>query len=400
MREAQNPAVAIDDDGAALLLWVAKTAPVSLQSSYLPANSLSWNVPTQVDSGVGNVRIYPLNYKNPTRSNPQVTLKNHIGFAAWAQVGTDSTLLYVSRHDSGGWGAPVAMKSASGAVAANARVVSDAFGNATVVWVQYQSESVNDGSLVYSRYNSATAMWGEPTVIATGYFPNVVGVLQLIMDKNNVPNLLWLEGSDSAQRSLKFARLPLDASVSLVTVAQGELVDTALTLSNDDFQPLAVWTSYDTSGYSNVMLSRYSESGWGAAVAIGIGSAPAISVLPKGDLVVAWNNGSKLYTKEYLSTSGWQAYRQAYDLGAVSPQVVSDELGNVEMIWYGSHTYQSRRSVEGEWSMAVKPFGGDLFPGYNNGLENRLVMNAAGRAIAAWTVSSGTYKVQASLLNP
>ncbi len=119
------PAIAISDDGDAMVVWISAVGSDKdvFASHYKKGGA--WSTPEMIETTVG------------TADDPSVVAApDGVFFAAWSDNDGSSTKIYANRFDGNGWGAAQRIDSGNNADCEDAFLTADKEGNVTVLWSQ------------------------------------------------------------------------------------------------------------------------------------------------------------------------------------------------------------------------------------------------------------------------
>ena len=226
--EAFGPQIAIDPDGNAIAVWQQSDGTIySIYSNRYASGTGSWGTAELIENN------------NNSAFGPQIAIDpDGNAIAVWWQSDGTYYSIYSNRYDSTteSWGAAQDIDMTNSNAFAP-QIAIDSYGNAIVVWQQY------DGTIysIYSnRYDSTTESWGAAKLI---------------------------ENSD------------LDAYEPQIAI-------------NSDGNAIAVWRQHDGTSYS-IYSNRYTSStGWGTAELIENNDSnadfPQVAIDPDGNAIAVW----------------------------------------------------------------------------------------------------------------
>ncbi len=408
LRNASNPALAIDEQGNAVALWVENSTPPSLHAARYNGGDDTWSPPERIDNGAGEVPSSPWRATRYSRSNPQVAIGGGRAFAIWVQRDGDYLSVYASTLGDAGWSTPVALESENNGDAHRARIVADPLGNATAVWVQKRDAIDRDPVVLAAYYSAASASWSRPEQVGAGRPVWDDSVLQLARAGDGRIGLAWLGETDSGERALYYRERTAEGWQARNRLARGDIRSTELAFASGDNRPVLAWSRNTGNYIYRIEVAQRQNGAWQTASVTSefdtSSLMPTIGVLPEGDLLLAWSRRSpssllSIYTSRYIAGSSWQTPVLLHEIGGNYPRMATDAEGNAELLWYGPQTWESRyRAQTGTWTSPHKPFDGGVASGFNLGKEHRVVMNGAGRAIAIWSTESSTDRIRVSVL--
>lgn len=396
-----NPDISIDNDGNAIAVWVEDSTPDVLRAAYLPANSNTWLASEGIDSGVGTIpNNYYYNLVRYSRVNPQVSINNNVAFAAWVQNNGTHNVIYANRHDANGWGTAMELTTGN---SRNVRVVVDASGIATVIWIQTNLiNGISQTDLMSAIYSPQTATWTTTTAFTQAYSNNTATDPQINATMDGHPTILWL----NSQSELLYSIFENGSWQTPEVITSGTFDSFKMVTTQDDQQPAIILSKNDIAGVASIYFTRRGTDGsWSELQPLEEYDFPAYAAdmvsAPNGKLVTSWsqNDGQgnsvyyqEAYVREYDPVNGWHTAVRLDDLGGTLPKLAADNHGHIFCVWDNTNTWVSEQ-INGTWSTPTKAFGGTYFVGYNNGSEQKIATNSNGRTIAIWTEGTTPKKV-------
>jgi hypothetical protein len=273
-------------------------------------------------------------------------------------IQTSSSLSANSR----GWSTPVALSS-SGVSAFAPKVVVDAAGNATAMWVRYDMNGVPG---IETANRPVAGKWSTPLRIGPGTTQN----LMLVVNDRGDAAAIWDSGSSNA----------------------GIYVATRPFLSPWSTGP--VWTAP-----YNVAPAAYRQGGG------------RIGIAANGNITACWRSNTDIRVADKTVGGFWSATRTVYTSRSVSayPTLAITPSGDAMVAWItyvsvgGSYNYQINttvRPVGGDWSAPAlltgnEEYDTELHAGTTNGGSCVLTwvdVNSSSIKSSTWTVIKGWYE--------
>jgi len=333
---------------------------------------------------------------NPLTPSPAVNAAGR-GMALWElQNGAQSDLFSAQYEPGTGWSPPQAVESLPEPVS-HPRVAVNAQGHSLAVWRQQQGA---DESL-WAAHHVPGQGWSVPLLLETE--PGTVSAPALAADAQGNALVAWLQPDGAGTRVLASRFSPgggWTAPTVLAASATGPTVAAAL---GEDGSGLVLFRRAEfVNGATlhRLYAVRWEPTqGWAAAV-----PASQDSQTVEGDFVVAmdaqgnaltvWSqvkDFSSLYTCRFMPEQGWMTCQQA-TVYAAAPSVGVDANGNFHFAWIsttsGRESIATARYASGV-SSVTPPVG--LESSHDGASKRpRLVVNAAGAAVAVWTRDNGT----------
>jgi hypothetical protein len=383
---AFTPAIGVDDDGNATVVWSRwNGTQYVVQASYRPVGG-TWSAP--VDIAGGRVIL-----------DPQVVVDQAGGATVvWRRVDADRSVVQTaSRTAAGAWSTPLDL-STDPSVELGQRpdvpqLAVDAAGTVTATWSRFAAAQGQPWTFTVQSATRATdGTWSAPVDLSPVGSP--ARTTDVAADPAGNTTAIWAAGS-TVQAATRPAGgtwgAPVQLSGSAGMRANPKVVtDPAGTVT-------AVWGSFAGGAYGVQTASRALSGAWSAPLDLVRGEVfdtPAIAVDRQGNATALWqqNDGSGWVVTSASRPAGgaWSAPVLLSD-GATSswdPQVAVDLAGNATAIWSreagGSRVVEAaRRPARGEWSepVGLSPEGEAWNP--------QLAVDPAGNATAAWSRKDG-----------
>ena len=337
---AQQPHVAIDDNGNAIAVWMqsnfaANSTADDIWASRYTAQS-GWGAPVLIENdplGAGQPRVAMDGAGN--------------AIAVFSQQAGGRLVIHASRFEPAtGWAPPTAIETDASAEGVAPQIAMEANGRATVVWQAFivPVETVTEYQVRSNRYTAA-AGWGSAARVAT--------------TANNATPHVAIDGAGHAVAVWVAPDGTWDSIWSSRTTAGGGwtppvLIETDNTNSartphvaiDGSGNAIAVWAQSDGLR-DNIMANRYvAGAGWGGAVLIetdNAGSAyePQVVIDGSGNATAVWSQRNvagftfNAWANRYSPATGWGTPTVIDNSPepARSTQIAIDGLGNVTAAW-------------------------------------------------------------------
>lgn len=232
--EAEQPRLAVEPAGNAVLLWLQENGThTELMSKRYAAGTGSWGIPVPVEN-IGGRATQPVIAINASG-------KAVVGWRHFEELGPVN--YYASTSDaSGTWNLPTPLETDTMMNSSSFDVAIDNAGKATVVW--YAS-----GMLHTWRYTPASNSWAE---VATDAIFTLLGDIAMD-DAGNIFGI-WRVGDDFIARKLAAGATAWDAPVLLETDS-GNLGTAASLAVTGDGKGIAVWQQRDSLNVDRVLAN-------------------------------------------------------------------------------------------------------------------------------------------------
>jgi hypothetical protein len=318
------PKVATDASGNAIAVWRQRHPTMTLIGPWASRYTADagWAPPVAiggVDSTIADLEV-------------DVAVEpDGDAMSVWHQRDGDRSDVWANRYASGGaWGTAGLIETEDGGSARNPDITMDPDGNAIAVWGQ--SDGIDNfpaanRSPAAGSWGTAEriAQFGSNARVASDAAGNAVAVWS-----GAWANRYALAGGWGTREDLR----SLNESAS----------ETSIDLSPDG-RAIAVWRQWDGTR-SNVWANRYLPgNGWGTAELIesedadGVGP-PEVAVDPAGNAVAVWEQSDGVHTSiwanQYVAGMGWATAEliESEDLGdAQRPRIAVDPDGNAIAVW-------------------------------------------------------------------
>jgi hypothetical protein len=386
--EANNPQVAMDKNGNAVVVWQQNDG--AHNSIYARRNVAgTWGAVTLLETGTGEAW------------SPQVAMdSNGNAVVVWQQYDSTNHLsLYAKRLSAGAWGTVTLLETGTGDVW-SPQVAMDSNGNAVVVWQQY--DSTNHLSLYAKRLSAGT--WGTVTLLETG--SGSVWGPQVAMDNIGSTTVVWSQLDSSSHLSIYAKRFSAGSwgAVELLETGTGDASGPQVAMDNRG-NAVVVWQQMDNANQvQSIYINDYASGAWGPAWLLERGAQKAsganVAMDSNGNVIVVFDQhtdalGDKTYAKRF-SAGAWSASKLlASGQTQGKPQVAMDSNGNAMLIWGESdgsnsgapNSIYAVRSTGGAWGPVIL-----LETGAGNAKAPQLAMSGNGRAIAVWDQYDGVHE--------
>ncbi len=280
-------------------------------------------------------------------------------------------------------------------------IAMDAEGNATAVWLQYDTPKLRS---VWSNRYTKGAGWGTAERIENDDLDALRP--RIAMDQNGNALAIWQQddGTRFNTWSNRYTAGNSWGTAELIENAAFELSwnpEIAISANGD---ALAAWSKSDGERYK-IWFNRYTnDSGWGTAELIVTNSTEStaaidVAINANGDAIAVWmqydGTNQNIWSSRFTTDSGWDKAEliETDDAGsALHPKITIDANGNALVLWYQSDgTYYNiwfnRYTQSGGWGTA------SLIESENAGhaMYPQIAVDANGNALAVWHQNDGIH---------
>jgi hypothetical protein len=334
---AQQPAVAIDGQGNAFVVWLrSEGSSNSVWARRFTAQG-GWGSPVLLETGLGDA------------GNPQVAVdgSGNAIVVFWQQEGGRVNIVANRYVNGAGWGTATAIEADGTGDAGAPQIAMDGAGNAMVVWGWASADPPYAFSVWANRYKAGTG-WGSAGPIDDLNTSNPNPNPHVAFDGAGNAIAVW-HRPDGAWNSIWASRYVVGSGWG----APG-LIETDNTNSAHDARvafdaggnAMAVWIQSD-GVRDNVLANRYTAGqGWGSAELIetnnsGPALEPRIVFDGNGNATAVWSHRDvagftfNILANRWTAATGWGTpvpIDNAPD-PARAPQLGIDDDGNVIVVW-------------------------------------------------------------------
>ena len=317
---ARNPQVAMDNYGAALIVWEQSDGG-NLQIFKAEYRG-TWSIPVSLSDNI-----------SPDLSDsyePKVSMgDNGEALIVWGQFDGAVNQIFKSEYRSGSWTHPVDLNdniSPDSRDAYSYQVSINKNGDSVIVWTQYAG--LND-AIFKSEYRSG--VWTHPLDLTDSISDVSTGAASPQVSINDIGNTLitWHQSDTSAMQIFK-SEYQLGSWVHPSNLADNISLDGQLTSApkvdlNERGDALIVWTQYDGSNLQ-VFKSEYRDGTW--LHPTGLGDSISVSGQDASDIQVSLNNsGNAIIAWAQYDGSYFQAFKSLYQFGVwTHPTSLSDNI--------------------------------------------------------------------------
>jgi|GEM_PF-1283346 len=401
-----TPVVATNESGVIFVTWLQNNtnnnALTPWSTRYLPG--LGWSKPV------------PLEPAQPNNAEQPRIAVDHQGNALvlWTRNIAGRWSLWANHYTRGvGWGtAEVIVEDSAGSLTEQ-QIAFDANDNAFVVWEQHNSSVGQYDYNIYAVRYSATGGWGTPEQIDS--HPQSVYIYgpRIGLDAQGNAMAMWTCIPDNIVSQLCANRYTAGVGWGTVTsIATASLnnnneriLESRLAVSALG-TVFAVWSQGSTASHaSSVYARRYTDAtGWEATTLAGpdIAYGLQLAASATGDAIIAYTRRIDtptpqnytaghfvVYGNHFSASSGWQSARllqanESYD--SADPRVVMDATGNGIVSWSGYNTsfyraYTLRYRVDTGWADSRKVID---TTNTNYSYPPELAVDQSGDVLAVW----------------
>jgi hypothetical protein len=342
--------VAIDDSGNALAVWqqsesINNRTSFSIWARRLSASTGQWGAPTLLEN----------NTEPGSVDRPQIAM-HHSGsaMAVWQQGDGITGQLHASHYNAStlAWGTttPVSGSNTINDIVQAAQVAMDGGGNAVVVWSQTLVGGTMTG-ILSNHYSANTGLWSLPQRIDTNNAGDA-NVPQLATDASGNTTAVWLQYDGvvvnlwTNRRSASTGQWGTAALLELDNRGDARNPQVAMDAGGN---AIVVWEQSDTT-LTKVYARRYSASTgqWAAATPLetdtqGEAFEPQIAMHANGNATAVWGlntDAAKFMLRSSYynaSTDQWGSATpiptKPADALAAGIRIATDGAGNVWAVW-------------------------------------------------------------------
>lgn len=395
---AESVQVAANASGQVVAVWQQSDgATINIYANrYTPA--AGWGTAQRINPGV----------VLETAQQPHVAIDdNGNAIAVWMQSNyaqnRSAADIWASRYTAqAGWGAPVLIES-SFAEAGEPRVAMDGAGNAIAVFSQQVGERIG---IYASRFEPATG-WGPATAVETD--DSVEGVVpQIAMEASGRATVVWQAviftgGAVSGYQVRGNRYTPAAGWGSAVPVGIATNNATPWVAVDGAGNAVAVWVARDGTWDSIWSARTVAGGGWTVPVLIETDNTnsartPHVAFDGSGNAVAVWAQSDGLrdniMANRYVAGVGWggAVLIETDNAGyAYEPQVVVDGSGNATAVW---SQHNAAGFTHNAWANRYSPGTGWGTPTViDNSPEparrTQIAIDGLGNVMAAWAQNSG-----------
>ncbi len=289
------------------------------------------------------------------------------------------------------WSSPIAISTTN---SNNPEIGTDAFGNATAVWQEFDGVNTNIQSATLSK----GANWSAPLILSSAFGHNTHADPQIAVDPSGDGVAIWVEQNDVAS-TIRAAilssesgwSLPVDVSVPGTAQSPQIAVDYA-------GNAVAVWVRLNDAGRKIIQTATLPAGGdWSYPVDLSIATedafSPHVEVDSFGNAIAIW---TLLTAPNFVIQSAtlpfggsWSDYSTISDASesASEPKAAVDLFGNAVVVW------QRFNGFDFAIKAATLPFGGswttpvDISAAGAGSLQPNIIVDFLGNALAIWSQS-------------
>jgi len=347
-QSAYDPQVAMDNNGNAIIVWYQSDG-AKFQIFKSEYHGGVWTHP-----GLLSDNISP---NGQNAENPQVAMDNNgNAIIVWQQSDGSYLQIFKSEYRGGVWTNPSSLInniSPNGQNAAYPQVAMDNNGNAIIVW--FQSDGAKN-QIFMSEYRSGA--WTNPSSLSDNISPDGQDAAdpQVAMNDNDNAIIVWYQYDKANWQIFKseYRNGTWKHPTSLGTNISPDGQDAAgpqVAMDNNN-NAIIVWYQYDGT-YDRIFKSEYRSSAWKNPTSLSDNISPdgQSALYPQ---VAMDNNGNTIITWQQSDGLNWQICKSEFRSGAWThptspsdnispdgrdaeyPQVAMDNNGNAIIVWYQS----------------------------------------------------------------
>lgn len=358
--DASEPAVEMDNNGNAIIVWQQGTG-TSTEVYMSEYRNGVWSEPRIISGGgississSGGAVISQISCS--TDAKPQVVM-NDSGEAVvvWRQCASGKLHLFKAEYRGGVWTYPATINdhiSTGSYDVVGPHVAIDDDGNTVIVWMQ------NNGIVdtIYKKeYRSGT--WSDPADAISSASMNAVDPY-VAMGDNGDAIVVWIQTSSEGRPQVFSAEyrsgawtLPVDDSdfISIASGGGGSYIVRAAMNSNGD--TVLVWEQTDDLGTAHVFKAEYKDGVWNYPTDLtdfispdgSTTGEPRVAMNDDGDIIIVWTEDSKLFKSEYKD-GVWIHPADASDFISLDgypvfdPELRINDDGKIIIVWVANDT--------------------------------------------------------------
>ena len=334
---AQQPAVAIDAQGNAIVVWLRSEGSSNSVWARRYTAQGGWGSPVLIENGLGDA------------GNPQVAVdgSGNAIVVFWQQEGGRVNIVANRYVNGAGWGTATAIETDGTGDTGAPQIAMDGAGNAMVVWGWASADPPYGFNVWANRYQAGTG-WGSAGPIDSLNTSNPNTNPHVALDGAGNAIAVW-HRPDGSWNSIWSSRYVVGSGWG----APG-LIETDNTNSAHDARvafdaggnAMAVWIQSD-GVRDNVLANRYTAGqGWGSAVLIETDNAgpalePRIVFDGNGNATAVWSHRDvagftfNILANRWTAATGWGTAAPIDNApdAARAPQLGIDDDGNVIVVW-------------------------------------------------------------------
>jgi hypothetical protein len=338
--------------------------------------------------------------------NPQIAMDdNGNAIAVWTEAGQTVEGLYYYVYachfsPSSGWGQPEPIQQIFGAngQARSPQVAMNSNGNAVVVWLQTNGSAV----LIESNFYAPGLGWGVAKKL--GFSDSSANNLNVAIDEggNATATLTALVAAHVNLYAYRYTATSgtWSAWAGLESL-NGDVVSSDVAMDKNG-NALVIWSQYDGT-YNSIYSNKYSAiaSSWGVATLLepwtNNAATPQLAMEKNGSAVAIWlqvNSGSAwgIFGSKYTPTGGWASSPDTINSNTsntYNPQVAISDQGTILVVC--SQTVGSNRAIYANTGSMTGPYGASERVGpiasTTGQFRPEVAFDDGGNAIVAWYTS-------------
>ncbi|HPB30974.1 MAG TPA: hypothetical protein PLB62_05925 [Candidatus Sumerlaeota bacterium] len=405
---AWDPRIAMDNEGNAILVWKQMDGSIHEQIFKSEYRDGVWTHPVGLSDNISP--------DGHDANNPYVAMDNNgNAIIVWQQH--DGTVpakyqIFKSEYRGGAWTHPVGLSdniSPDGQSAQNPKVAMDDNGNAIIVWNEY------DGSrqqIFKSEYRGG--VWTHPTGLLDNISPDgsAAEFPHVAMDNNGNAIIVWHQ-SDGSKNQIFMSEYrkgtwTYPGSIMDNISPDGQNALGAQAAMDNNGNALIVWSQADGSTVQ-IFMSEYRDGVWthpkvpshnispdGQSA-----GAPRVAMDDNGNAIIAWqqSDGSKfqIFKSEYRS-GVWRHPADLFDNISPDgqdvwiPHVSMDKNGNVIIVWEqsdGANDQIFKSEYRGGIWTHPGGLSDNISPDGQDAASPQAAMSNNGKAIICWRQPPG-----------
>ena len=334
---SQQPAVAIDAQGNAFVVWLRSEGSSNSVWARRFTPQGGWGSPVLLETGLGDA------------GNPQVAVdgSGNAIVVFWQQEGGRVNIVANRYVNGAGWGTATAIEADSTGDIGAPQIAMDAAGNAVVVWGWAAANPPYTFNVWANRYTAGSG-WGSAGPIDSANTSNPNTNPHVALDGAGNAIAVWHrpDGSWDSIWANRYVAGSGWGAPGLIETDNTNSARDARVAFDANGNALAVWIQSDGLR-NNVLANRYTAGqGWGSAVLIETDNAgpalePRIAFDGNGNATAVWSHRDvagftfNILANRWTAATGWGTAAPIDNApgAARAPQLGVDGSGNVITVW-------------------------------------------------------------------
>jgi len=401
---AQNPQVAMDNNGNAIITWEQSDGS-NFQIFKSEYRGGVWIHPSSLSDNISPDGQYA--------QNPQVAMDNNgNAIITWEQSAGSNFQIFKSEYRGGVWIHPSSLSdniSQDGQNAYNPQVAMDNNGNAIIVWRQFDGANYQ---IFKSEFRGG--VWHHPSSLSDNISPDGQSAVypQVAMDNNGNTIIVWRQFDGANYQIFKSefrgGVWTHPSSLSDNISPDGQDAHNPQVAMDNNGNAIITWEQYD-SAYWQIFKSEYRVGVWTHPSSLSDNISPdgqdawypQVAMDNSGNAIIVWrqSDGSNLQIFKSEYRSGVWTHPSSLsdnispDEYADSPQVAMDNSGNAIIVWRqsdGSNLQIFKSEFRGGFWKHPASLSDNISPDEYADYP-QVAMDNNGNAIITWHQYDGSY---------